>query len=43
MAKCFLADNSIYSRIRKRNAHNVSFNDPCFVLKPDSLDQFLRA
>src|SRR5262249_49691523 len=41
MAKRFLADDGIHSAVPKRNAHDVSFNDLCPVLKSTPLGQFL--
>src|SRR5262249_3620464 len=41
MAKRFLADDSIHNAVSKWNAHDVSFNDLCPVLKPNPLSQFL--
>src|SRR5215475_1570953 len=41
VAKRFLADDGIHKSVLKWNAHDVSFDDPCFILKPDQLGQFL--
>jgi hypothetical protein len=41
VAKRFLADDSIHNSVLKWNAHDVSLNDPCLVLKPNPLGQFL--
>ena len=43
MAKRLLADDSVHTRVSKRNFQYISFNDAGSFLKPDALCQLLRA
>ena len=43
MAKRLLADDSVHTRVRKRNFQYITFNDAGSFLKSDALRQLLRA